>query len=608
MASDTNTNSPWDRVAAELRACREAQQRAWGDIDNTTLGRYLAGEVTSEEQRNIENALDELPELRKLTELVRDVLGESEAVVSPASSAPAILPFARPTVPRREGRPWLRDARFRQRAGLVAAAGLLLFLGFMLPRPGGTSPQVETSLAMSPPVATHLVAFEPEAHFLAARDDRKDAPAPRLMMAVAGGGQAEEKRKMLTRLDASVRTLEAQGKQHEAKILARQYARNLTRQALVYQEKGDLTRAEPALHQACALCENTLGPHAAETVRTRHSLAGVYAFVLNAAPPSPTLNAPAGATVRSTPTLTASEATPFKMTKMLEASRQQPAHATHRGPHTPRFQRAAVDALRERITCQSQRELRTSVAPVLTQALRDTSDAGERQRLVLALGQLGPAARDAVPLLIDRYRQTTEPSERAALLATFGEIGPAARLALPLLADVIQKPDDHPPEVYISAVRALRKVGPAMRRHEKSDRLSGEVMRYLDSPAGRSGIVDEAECFRVSTIQQGREKIHQLATTHRIEVFIETVPGPTVAALTDKTEENQQNALVVHLRINKDVPRVQVHISESLRKQGLTDAQLRQALEPYLQKKDFDRGLQASVEFLTAFEGKQGKK
>jgi hypothetical protein len=53
---------------------------------------------------------------------------------------------------------------------------------------------------------------------------------------------------------------------------------------------------------------------------------------------------------------------------------------------------------------------------------------------------------------------------------------------------------------------------------------------------------------------------------------------------------------------------VQVHISESLRKQGLTDAQLRQALEPHLQKKDFDRGLQASVELLTAFEGKQGKK
>ncbi|HEY7156205.1 MAG TPA: tetratricopeptide repeat protein [Gemmataceae bacterium] len=609
MASDTNTNNPWDRVAAELRACREAQQRAWGDIDNTTLGRYLAGEVTSEEQQHIDNALDELPELRKLTELVRDVLGESEAVVSaPAPSVPAILPFARPTTPR-AGRPWLLDARFRQRAGLVAAAGLLFFLGFALPRPSGTSPQVETSLAMSPPVATHVVAFDHEVRFLAAEDDRKNAPAPRLMMVAAGGGQAEEKRKMQDRLDASVRTLEAQGKQREAQMLARQYARNLTRQALVYQEKGDLARAEPALHQACTLCENTLGPHAAETVRTRHSLAGVYAAALNAASPALSSKVSAGVAVKSGPKrFSPKEIQSYETAKMPDRPREGSSHAMHYGLHTPRFQRVAVDALRERITCQSQRELRTSVAPVLTQALREASDAGERQRLMRALGQLGPAAREAVPLLIDCYRQTTDPSERAALLATFGEIGPAARLALPLLADVIQKPDDHPPEVYISAVRALRKVGPAIRRHEKSARLSREVMRYLDSPAGRSGIVDEAECFRVSTIQQGREKIQQLATTHRIEVFIETVPGPTVAALMDKTEENHQNAFVVHLRINKDVPRVQVHISESLRKQGLTDVQLRQALEPHLQKKDFDGGLQASVEFLTAFEGEQGKK
>ncbi len=110
MASDAESESHWERVAAELRACREAQQRAWGDIDNTTLGRYLSDEVTSEERRQIEGALDELPELRKLTELVRDVLGEPAAV----PYGPAILPFpqsqtrlpsiARPTI-LREGLP-----------------------------------------------------------------------------------------------------------------------------------------------------------------------------------------------------------------------------------------------------------------------------------------------------------------------------------------------------------------------------------------------------------------------------------------------------------------------------------------------------------------------
>src|SRR5262249_20836460 len=99
MASDTNTGGSWDRVAAELRACREAQQRAWGDLDNTTLGRYLAGEATTDEQQQIENALDELPELRKLTELVRDVLGESETVVPTPAPSPTVLPFSRSAAP-----------------------------------------------------------------------------------------------------------------------------------------------------------------------------------------------------------------------------------------------------------------------------------------------------------------------------------------------------------------------------------------------------------------------------------------------------------------------------------------------------------------------------
>ncbi len=601
MAFDSNTNNQWERVAAELRAYREAQQRAWGDIDNATLGRYLAGEVTSEEQQHIENALNELPELRKLTDLVRDVLGESEAVQVSAPSPPAILPFSRPSA---KGRPWLRDARFRQRVGLVAAAALLLFLSFALPRPGSTPPQIETSLAMSPPTATHIVAFGREMPFPAAEDDRKIVAASRLRMAAAAGAQWN-RWKLPDHLDASVRALETQGKRQEAKMLARRYARNLTRRALVYQEKGDLAHAEPALHQACALCEKTLGPQAPETVRTRHSLAGVYASALNAAPSPSSANALGSVAATSDAAKVSPQETHFhRMAKMPEHPREQPSHALHHGFHASRVHRATAAALRERITCQSQHALRTSVAPVLMQALREASDAGERQRLALALGQLGPAARDAVPLLIDCYRQTTDPAERAALLAAFGEIGPSARPALPLFVEVIRNPKEHPPDVVTSAVRALRKVGPAICHCDKNTRLSPEVMRYLDSPVGRSCIVDEAECFRVSTIRQNQDKIRQLADTHRIEIVIETVPGSTAAAV---AEENHENNLAVHLRINKDAPRMQVHISESLRKQGLTAAQLRQALEPHLQKKDFDRVLQASIEFLAAFEEEQGK-
>src|SRR5437764_599908 len=114
MADPFATDVPWERVASELRACREAQRRAWGDIDNTTLGRYLAGEASAEERRRVEEALRELPELRRLTDLVRDVL-DVEPAVEPEplvpESVPVLLPF-----PRRRAR---RAARVGRRGPLV---------------------------------------------------------------------------------------------------------------------------------------------------------------------------------------------------------------------------------------------------------------------------------------------------------------------------------------------------------------------------------------------------------------------------------------------------------------------------------------------------------
>src|SRR4051794_27324779 len=70
----------WDRVSNELRALRRSQQEAYGDIDNATLGRYLAGEADADELASVEGALGDHPELRLLTDLVRDVLNETPAV------------------------------------------------------------------------------------------------------------------------------------------------------------------------------------------------------------------------------------------------------------------------------------------------------------------------------------------------------------------------------------------------------------------------------------------------------------------------------------------------------------------------------------------------
>jgi hypothetical protein len=453
MTPDTHDGSQWDRVAAELRACRETQQRAWGDIDNTTLGRFLAGEVTSEEQQQIENALDALPELRKLTDLVRDVLSEADtAAPEPVSVpyGPMVLPFpqpqqrtmkpartsprAEPTAPSRQSKPWYREDRWRQRIGLAAAACLLLVLGVTLPRTTGSAqPEAGQSLALTAPVADSTPPF--------------DAPGGVMPRAIAAnhpmqlrkGADRDEpqhdKRLLLRRMDDSLQHLEAQGKKPEADLLARQYVNNLTRQAYLYREKGDLARAEPVLHEACHLCDKAFGPEAPQTVRTRKSLAGVYEVALNSAPSLP--QTPGGtpklhvsvqpATSSTLPIHSASGyAAPQSPPTALDGSRReyQPRYgAPPLVEHSP-SSRPAEFVLRERIIHRSPKEVKASVVPVLTQALREAKDVHERQRFARALSQLGPVAGDAAPLLLGLCRGSTDAAERSTLLLALARIGP----------------------------------------------------------------------------------------------------------------------------------------------------------------------------------------
>src|SRR5260370_9873550 len=69
-----STAMEWDVLTAELRAYRNQQKQTWGDLDNALIGRFLAGEVTADQRRMVEAALNDHPELRKLTDLVLDVL------------------------------------------------------------------------------------------------------------------------------------------------------------------------------------------------------------------------------------------------------------------------------------------------------------------------------------------------------------------------------------------------------------------------------------------------------------------------------------------------------------------------------------------------------
>ena len=75
-ASRSRLQSPWDDIARQLKQYREAQRKTWGPIDDITIGKYLAGEASVEEIREVETAMETYPAVREAVELVRETLGE----------------------------------------------------------------------------------------------------------------------------------------------------------------------------------------------------------------------------------------------------------------------------------------------------------------------------------------------------------------------------------------------------------------------------------------------------------------------------------------------------------------------------------------------------
>jgi hypothetical protein len=235
MSSSIDQSGSWDRVAAELRACKESQQRAYGDVDNSTLGRYLAGDLTPAETAALEQTLDELPELRKLTELVQDVLRDLEPVegVPPEqveAPAPVILPIS-------AARPRRRYAGLRRYAALAAACLLFACLA-LLPATGPLSAPRREAEGLTPLSGTAMRTSSDGATGLTDWADAPDAPpatAEKLELAVA-----------------------------------------------TFYRHGDAAGAEKVLRRHYVLCKQRHGPDHETTRYAEQELAQVYQLALNA--------------------------------------------------------------------------------------------------------------------------------------------------------------------------------------------------------------------------------------------------------------------------------------------------------------------------------------
>jgi tetratricopeptide (TPR) repeat protein len=391
----------WNKVAAELRAAREAQQRTWGDIDNTTLGRYLADEATSSEKAQVESALETLPELRLLTDLVRGVLAESgpaEPVAPVTVQAPAAGPPPE-TAPR--SIPFVQKSRWafsRRRAAALVAACLAVAVGTWAFWPGSSDKKSFIDLT----ALANVLAREQEhaaALQLAASDRAKEEAAARTVVA------------RLDALQKKIENYQAEGDRETALAAARDYsalaanseiendlrfapkvAAGWNQVGLLYREEGDIDQAERALAKANEINRKTLGENHKATRQTCFYLAAVYqdavasrthpgaAMMMHTAPPNPE---PA----------------------MKDLSFDKSNHL--RAESLARF-RARMPEMRKHV--------QESVLPILTKALEDAQTAPERARLAIALGNLGELALDAEPVVVSRLERAKDPSECDALV------------------------------------------------------------------------------------------------------------------------------------------------------------------------------------------------
>ncbi|HZY86174.1 MAG TPA: tetratricopeptide repeat protein [Gemmataceae bacterium] len=572
MATDLGAGGSWERVAAELRACRESQQRAWGDVDNATLGRYLAGELGGEERRQVEQALEALPELRKLTDLVRDVLVDCGPEVAPARTlTPAPEPAYRPLA-----RPWRHSASL---VSLATAAGLLLALGLSMPRlSDGAAARTARAPSLDGGVASR---GESPVFFTAMR------PAGPALSRQATA--QEEGLARIEQMDRTVVSLEKKGKRKEALALAgqyadvarkadleldRRYAYSLNQVCRLYLEEGDLSRAEPSLQQALALAKREFGPEHPTTAWARNRLADVYEVALNTPAPPRTNGQQVvrGSDPRMVPMAFPPSAAPQPLVAMKVTA--APTHMVASKDARPRAERERASAvvLRDRIARLGPRQVRSEVVPVLARALEDAPSPEGRQAAARALGELGPAASDALPALAARLQGAASPGERRALLLALRQIGPPARGLVQQLEQVAQVADDP---------------------------LAREVFQFLRGREGRVGVNDGGACFSVRALRQSGREIRALAERGEVELMVETAPTLRPDAVQEaKGRLGEMGPRAVCVLIGKDGADVRVWVTDGLRRRGLATEPLTKLVAERCRDKDYDGALAAAIRFV----------
>lgn len=601
----------WAEAAQELRTQRDKQREAWGSVDSSTLGRYLADEVDAGERARVEAEIAAHPELARLTELVRDVLAdfEPDEVPAPVVPAPLLVPAGAPHRPIAASAPMARPAadlddpavppfqprrrrgffsRFRHEIALAVAACVLVGLGWVVfqfatpPTGGGSGEPSLAFLAPGPRPQANLPADSVAVASLKPLDvlDRRLSEQQQADQPV-NGAYFEQ---------AYFNVARSAGLESHPR-----YAQSLEHFGNCLKDQGQLAWAGEKYEQAYHIRRDKAGPDAPETVRTANQLAGVYQLALNV--PNTNDFAERGHQTR----LTAPTPGPVAQVTAGKAD------------HDPDVRRLRqLQEFRTKIVAQPPTKVRESVVPVLVQALRHGTSDEERLRLLQALGRLGCAARDATPLVIERYRQADGPVEKRAALVTLGRIG----AEMPGVPDLLREVVETDGVLAVDAGQALLDLGPAGRQQlealevavrkdaadlkrgdKEAERRLGRLTGTLDrlrkqaaEPALTSGVLDVAGLFTPQALQTAERRIDALGRQPAGQVFIETLPEPpTAPAADERARLLGTNGLYVLIAAEPGT--VQVRVGPALAKAGFGKDQARelaQELERLVGLKKYD--------------------
>lgn len=69
-----NAESKWEECKRALQAYQQEQKAAWGNVDEATVARFLAGECTEQERQIVEREMASHPKLAECIRFIRKVM------------------------------------------------------------------------------------------------------------------------------------------------------------------------------------------------------------------------------------------------------------------------------------------------------------------------------------------------------------------------------------------------------------------------------------------------------------------------------------------------------------------------------------------------------